>query len=335
MRFKKTLITIISGAIVIGTSLNLYRIFELKQDYNILTQEYSQAIEDVNQLTQNYKEEKQESQKTIRQLNQDYAKLQEENIQLKEKSSQLEKEISQLKQQSQESSKKLEVLIEEHAKLKEENVLLNQEYQTVADENEQLKSQQEELRKKEKQTLEELTKGHVSLIKYSSEYGFPNYKIGLINKQDNWMSDDTLNNHGWQIINKKSTSTLTSPNNILTFLPSSAFTTFSSEDNYATLHLKAEKPIKTFIVGGEYNIKKNGYLNISISSDNKNWTAIEVFNSRNQNNYKFGYFTQYNRGHFPELKIDKDLFIRHSAGTLSNKNYEVEIWRLSAYINTE
>lgn len=186
------------------------------------------------------------------------------------------------------------------------------------------------------------------IISYSSGYGFPDYKTGLLNKQNNWQSGDSLDNKGWQVINKKSP-----PNawkffdhNILCFKPNSDFKTFSPENNYATFHFHTSKPIKTFTISGEYNIQKNGYIEVYISGDNTNWVKIEHFNSRGRDDYRIGwgstpYYSNVNpvwRGikitSHPYTKIKNDLYIRHSSGAKSNKNYEVEIWRFHAAINT-
>lgn len=184
-------------------------------------------------------------------------------------------------------------------------------------------------------------------IRYSPGYGFSDYKTGLLNKQNNWQSSDSLDNKGWQVINKKSPKDAwkQTSNNILCFKPTSNFKTFSQKDNYATFHLHTNKPIKTFAISGEYNIKKNGFIDVYISGDNTNWTKIEHFNSRSRDNYRISwgstpYYSNVNpmwRGlkitSHPHTKIKKDLYIKHSSGAKSNKDYEVEIWRFFVAIN--
>ena len=169
---------------------------------------------------------------------------------------------------------------------------------------------------------------------YSSEYGFPNYKQGLLNNQYNWDSNDVLDNKGWQIIKKKSPKGAWKPfeHNVLCFKPASDFNNFSCENNYATFHLYTNKQIEKFSVGGEYNIQKNGSLDIFVSGNNKNWKHLQYFDSRGKSDYKGGGFSSY----YPSqlgLKLNKDLYIKHSIGAKSNKNYLVEIWRVGFHIN--
>lgn len=183
------------------------------------------------------------------------------------------------------------------------------------------------------------------ITSYSSGYGFPDYKTGLLNKQNNWQSSDSLDNKGWQVINKKSSEDawLSSDNNVLCFIPSD-FKTFSPENNYATFHFHTDKQIKTFAISSEYNIQKNGFIDVYISGDNANWAKIEHFDSRGRDDYRIGwgstsYYANVNpiwRGikitSHPYTKIKNDLYIRHSSGASSNKNYEVEIWRFSVSV---
>lgn len=185
-------------------------------------------------------------------------------------------------------------------------------------------------------------------IKYHPGYGFLKYKLGLLNKQKNWQSSDSLDNKGWQIINIKSQKNRwkSFDHNILCFKPSSDFKTFSPKDNNATFHIHTKKPIKTFTTGGEFHIEKNGFIDVYVSGDNKNWTKIEHFNSRGREIYIVGYgSTLYHanilpwRGikitNHPYLKLDKDLYIRYSVGAKSNEKYKVEIRRFSVIVNSK
>lgn len=162
------------------------------------------------------------------------------------------------------------------------------------------------------------------LIIHRPGYGFPKYKPGPLNKQENWEAKK-----GWQVVKKNS-------QNILSYKPASDFNDFSMEENYATYHIKTEKPIKKFLVSGEYWIQKNGSIEVLISNDNKTWWEIEYFNSRNRDTYKIAWgASNYCEDHFQDLKLDKDLYIRHSVAANSNKNYLVEIIRFYASIITD
>ncbi len=179
------------------------------------------------------------------------------------------------------------------------------------------------------------------LIIYRPGYGFPNYKSGPLSKQGNWQSSDTIDKKGWQVINKgfqKNSKYLSkSPSqNVLCFKPASDFNDFSAENNYATFHIQTEKPIKKFLVSGEYLIQKNGSINVFVSDDNKNWEKIQHFNSRGRDNYKIGWGSSlYCEDYFKKLKLKNDLYIRHSVSAKENKNYSVEIWRFYASVITE
>lgn len=337
LRNTTTITILVAGTVAVaglgGLALTLDKYFQTKQEYNKLSQEYKQVFEENKQISQENEQQKQKNTKTLEDLTREYKQLLTKNEQLNQNYKQLSEENKQLQQYYDELNKKYTELVKEHERISQETILLTQTYQTIAKENEELKQKQEELRKKDAKTLKELTKKHIPILEYNSEYGFPYYKPGLLNKHYNWDSNDVLDNQGWQVINKEFESLLSPQSiNVLCFKPVSDFNSFSPEDNYAIFHLYSDKPIKSFVIGGQYLIQKNGYLDIFVSGDNKNWLYFRHFDSRGRDDVRFAWgHTPYYPHHWEKLglKLDKDLYIRHSTGAISNKNYEVEIWKVS------
>ncbi len=340
---KKNLTTIVLiGALTttgVGLGFSLGKYFSLKKTYDNLKQEHSQLAGENSQLKQEQEQLNQEQAKTIEELTQNYNLLLQEKQQLKQQNQELTNENKQAKQQYEqlnqqftELNKKSSEIGEEYNKLKREANTLTDVVHTLTKENEALKKQLEQIKVS---GLEKLTEPD-ELLKYNSEYGFPNYKSGLLNNQFNWDSNDILDNKGWQVVKKKSPPEVWAPyeGNVLCFKPESDFNDFSCEDNYATFHLHTDEHIESFMMGGEYHIQKNGFLDIFVSGDNKNWIHFQHFDSRGRDNYVGGGFSSY----YPSrlgLKLDKNLYIRYSVGASSNKDYLVEIWRVSFHITTE
>lgn len=321
----------------LGITLNKY--FQLKQNYNKLSQNSTQTLEENRNLKEEQEQFKTKHNQTLEKLTRSIK----ENTRLLEKNSQLDKQINQLEEEYQQSeqnraevNKQLIQLEKKHNEISQNFNKLAQAYHIISSENETLR---EKAKKEKNQTLEKIIekteeKMQKETLSYKSSYCFPGYEVGLLNGQESWKSSDTLEKKGWKVIKKEHPDALkqTSPN-ILTFKPSD-FETFSPNDNYATFHLYSNKLIKSFSIAGECNISKNGFLEIFISGDNKNWTKLEHFESKREDNFyrvAFG-SSSYYADAFPHIKLKNDLYIKHSAGAKSNKDYEVEIWSFSAYL---
>lgn len=344
---KKNLTTIaLIGALTVtgvGLGFSLCKYFPLKKIYDNLKQEYSQSAEENSQLKQEQEQLKQEHAGTLEKLTQEYnielqekEQLKQQNQELTNKNKQAKQQYEQLNQQFTELNEKSSQIGKEHNKTLQEAEILSNAVHTLTKENKKLKQQLEEKITSELEIIVEPYKE----LSYSSGYGFPDYTEGLLNLQHNWQSSDILENKGWQVISKRALEKALqlTENNVLCFKPSSDFNDFSSEDNYATFHLQTNTCIEDFIIGGEYYIQKNGWLDIFVSGDNQNWIFFQHFDSRGKEDYRVACgHTPYYSSHWKKwgLKLDKDLYVRYSAGADSNKNYFTEIWNVSFHIGTE